>query len=175
LLRLLVTNKKTLKSKHLDWALDVPSDVRNAPLKEIIASYKGNFTKGIHFVMKYRSKKWRRDTCVIEHKYWRDPGKKYAQVCYDAMKDRSAEPLPEKLEHAVKVLRDNGKYYYCISQNLVPKSDNQAPDIKCETKVASIDPGVRTFATVYDYSRKACYQWGKYDDKILEKYVHLCR
>jgi len=74
-IRQAVSNKKVLKARHLDWALDVPSDVRNRPIRELVANYKGNFTKGIHFVMKYRSKKWRRDTCTIEHKYWNKPQK----------------------------------------------------------------------------------------------------
>ncbi|HUP79805.1 MAG TPA: hypothetical protein VM260_14730 [Pirellula sp.] len=45
-----------------------------------------------------------------------------------------------------------GRYYFCIPETLSKKPDIQGPKETEENCIASIDPGVRTFATMYDPS-----------------------
>jgi hypothetical protein len=62
----------------------------------------------------------------------------------------------------------HGKYYLCLPLPLSKTPENQGHKEEDEAKkeerhvVASIDPGVRTFATVYDPQGKAA-DWGRFD------------
>jgi len=66
------------------------------------------------------------------------------------------------LKHDTRVIREpTGKYFILLPEPLkqeivAPLSDNQ------RVKVASIDPGVRTFATIFDNNANA-FEYGKGD------------
>jgi len=91
---------------------------------------------------------------------------------------RASESLPERLPHTSRLLRDRGQFYLCIPVPLnqwVKRGENQTPKsdkVPKERGIAAIDPGVRTFATVYDHSENRVILWG-YDDYLNLK--RLCK
>lgn len=131
------------------WCLETPDAVRDHGMKDLLDAYKSNFAKETQFEMKYRTKKEGRDTIVIP---CRDYGRQRGHFAF-LPKIKSAEPLPNKLEYDSRILMDSlHEFWFCIPTLLVPKKlENQEIPIG---KVASIDPGVRTFATIYDSEGK---------------------
>jgi putative transposase len=67
----------------------------------------------------------------------------------------------------------SGRLYLCIPQALsVKRVDNQDPsNIKKSLKVCSLDPGVRTFQTIFDPNEGCAYQVAPND---INRIVRLC-
>jgi putative transposase len=82
---------------------------------------------------------------------------------------RSTEPLPERLDHDAHLIRTRlGHYYLCITLD-VRWDENQVPS---ETsRIAAIDPGVRTPHTLYDPSGKLI-EFGKNDIGHIYRLCH---
>lgn len=158
------------------WMLQVPNDVRAGAYRDALDAYVTNCKKvkahpGAKFTMRYRSVKSTSQSIYICHRAFHDSNTTiYPKFLPGSL--RFHPPLPPKIEHDCRLqLTATGDYYLCVP---IPapthpkvKSENQAPILR----VAAIDPGVRTFATVYDPTG-VIYEFGKGDVTVLERYCH---
>ncbi len=195
-------NKKTLRdycindTPHLrqkaPWVFEVPYDIRNEAMCDVLKAYSTNFallkTKHMkHFTMKQRCLKDASTSIVIHSKHWKDT----SQIFYSAFFKKagaeltlcSSESIPEKIEYDCRLQRTRlGHYYFCLLLPATP-SENQArlaqegeeeEEEEEEAKILAIDPGVRTFMTGYEPATGRYVEWGKGDMKRIERLlVHL--
>ena len=169
-----------------DWVFKVPFDIRDEAMNDLLKGYKTCFSKGERFKMRYRSKKRSNTECIaILKKHWNHSRGVYASIfAPDVLK--SSEPLPTDLEADSRLIRTRlGKYYLClpVSMPTLRGCENQAPSI------AAIDPGVRTFATVYSTTgevtewgsgdvgriQRLCYHYDKLQSKWSQKGVRSAK
>jgi hypothetical protein len=148
-------SKSAIESNGTEWLLESPYEVRGNVLRELQASLKGNFTKISKgdidkFELKYRSRKAIQEAIYVKSKCYKN-GIIYPRFFGKTIL-KSTEKLPETLSSDAKLVKDSlNNYYLCIS---VPKcklefnDENQVP----KDQVAALDPGVRTFQTIYDPS-----------------------
>lgn len=154
------------------WVLETPRDIRAGAFEDLINAYASNFAKrkktpGHTFAMSFRSRK-----SAQERIYIRRLGYKKGVIYpskFGTVPFRSTEPLPEKLDHDAHLIRTRlGHYYLCITLD-VRRDENQVPS---ETsRIAAIDPGVRTPHTLYDPSGKLI-EFGKNDVGHLYRLCH---
>jgi transposase len=72
------------------------------------------------------------------------------------------EKLPEQVECSVKIKMDKmGRFWCSYTNDFEEKSENQAPSSN-KHSVAALDPGVRTFQTIYDVDGQSI-EWGMSD------------
>jgi len=111
---------------------------------------------------KYRSSKHNCISSVILHRCFKGVDEKvcqfYPRIFIAAMKEigpdqemaqiQSSEPLPHRLDYSARLVRTRfNEFYLCYS---VLESKSKPPKSLSSLKVASLDPGIRTFQTVYD-------------------------
>lgn len=133
--------------KDNKFIFDVPYDVRNEAMCDLLKAYKTCFASKHRFQIKYKSKKDKKDSIVLHSKHYKHKKGDYSFI----QKLKSSEPLPDKLDYDSRIIKDSlNQYWICIpilfSQQRI--LDNQESSTK--EKVIAIDPGVRTFATMYD-------------------------
>jgi len=144
------------------WLEDIPYDVRDEGMLDLLKGYKTSFAKGKKFKISFKSKKEKKDSIVIHKKHWKHKRGDYAFVKNMLF----AEKLPE-INHDMRLTVDKlNRYWICIPIELEIRSENQRPI----NKVVSIDPGVRSFSTTYDHDGMIS-EWGCGDD---EKIKNLC-
>ena len=172
-LRTAIVNNANYETTNT-WVCDTPYDVRDGAMIDLVNAYASNFAKKRkgktalpHFSLKYRSRKQPAESIYIRGRLFKH-GRFYpTYLGKEPM--RSAEPLPDSIEYDCRLVRTRlGQYYICIPQPLAVASDNQAPT--ATGRVASLDPGVRTFQTLYDPSGYAL-EVGKGD---MGHIVRLC-
>jgi putative transposase len=163
------------------WVTDVPYDVRDEAMRDLLKAFKTCFAKGDKFKMRFRSRKASQDTITVLAKHWGRTRGAYAALFRPGVLN-SSEALPTTLPSDSRLTRSRlGHYHLCIPQELpmhgavtacsASGSDNQAP--APTVRVASIDPGVRTFATVYS-SEGEVTQWGSGDvGRIYRLCAHM--
>jgi len=81
---------------------------------------------------------------------------------------KSSQPISH-INHDSHIIKDeHGEYWMCISTELEPKSDTQAPKLLSSLDgIVACDPGVRSFQTTYNPSGQ-CTEWGRdAKDKIF--------
>jgi len=141
------------------WCLETPYDIRNEAMCDLLKAYKTCISVGKKFNISFKSKKSHKDSIVIHCKHFKHKSGPYAFV----PKMKSAELLPKDLEYDSRIIKDEmNQYWICIPIRIPLKPlDNQERVLKNE-KVASIDPGVRTFATIFG-SDGVCLEVGKGD------------
>jgi putative transposase len=137
------------------WVLETPRDIRAGAYIDLINAVKSNEAKkrknpNHKYSLHYRSKKAPQERIYIDKRAYKN-GAIYIKK-FGTTPLRSHEPLPETLQYDAHLIRDRlGRYFLCISYPKRPiraaKSDNQA-------RIAALDPGVRTFQTLYDPSGK---------------------
>ena len=183
------------------WTSDTPYDIRDEAMCDLLKAYKTCFSVGDKFKMRYKSRKDKKDSIVLHSKHFnaarkrmlkkeqqskskakQKKDKKDKEAFYDFIpRMKSSEPLPDFLEYDSRLIKDiRNQYWMCIPICLPTRTfDNQEMKLKSE-KVASIDPGVRTFASVYgsdgvclevakgDYGR--IYRLGCSVDKLQSKW-----
>jgi transposase len=80
------------------------------------------------------------------------------------MRTEDRERLPAVFESDVRVVFEKciGAWYLCAATEIYkPPSETQGGgEEDREANIAAIDPGVRTFATVYDVGRERVVEWG---------------
>jgi putative transposase len=179
-------NKKALRAKCLNaeqfqekekkWVLDMPYDVRDEGMNDLLKAYKTNFAvqkkSKTPFKMKYRSKKNESESIVIHAKHWKKAGMFHPKA-FGKEPIRASEPLPDKLTYDCRLQRTRlGEFYLCLLMPLEVRGDNQAPSFtNIEDGIIALDPGVRTFMTGYSPSGLAV-EWGKKD---IGRIYRLCR
>jgi putative transposase len=152
-LRTLVVNNTCHDEKETQWVLGTPYMVRDGAMIELVNAYTSNFAKkkkkdtSHQFSLKFRSKKDAQESIYVEGRNFKK-GVFYPSF-FGKTPLESAEPLPDKVDYDCRLTRNRlGHYHICIPQPLDMKSDNQAQRVL--GRVAALDPGVRTFHTVYD-------------------------
>ncbi len=169
-LRALFINNINYESRDT-WMLDIPYDIRDESLQDLLGNYSSNFAKDSSFDIKFRSKK-NINTVSVLKKHW-NTGGMYSKVFTSKLK--CEQKLPENLDHTCRIKKTNlNKYYICIPkiikksiENHVSGNENQVT----EKKIISIDPGVRTFITGYD-PNGLVIKSGNYDISLLARLLH---
>lgn len=175
-------NKKALRSycvnensdfrrkPKLRWLKDIPYDIKDEAMNDLLKAFDTCFsllgTYQKHFDIKLRKKKLcSSESIVIHAKHWKHKRGEFAFL----KQIKACQQLPSKLDYDARlVLEKPGHYYLCVPKPLSIASENQGGNT--ERKMASIDPGVRTFATVYDTTGTVT-EWGKGD---ISRIFRLC-
>ena len=165
-LRTKFKNKNSTYLQKYDWVFKVPACVRDESILQFIVSKNqaqnkyekmkeentGN-VKFPQFEFKSKKNKLQESFYVPHREYYHDAFEWMRQI-------KTKEKF--MLKHDTRVIREpTGKYFILLPEPLkqeivAPLSDNQ------RVKVASIDPGVRTFATIFDNNANA-FEYGKGD------------
>jgi putative transposase len=145
------------------WVRDTPRDIRAGAYQDLIDAHTSNFAKrkknpGHTFTVNFRSRKSAQERIYIDRRRYKK-GVIYPSK-FGSVPLRSTEPLPEQLDHDAHLIRTRlGHYYLCITLD-VQRDESQVPS---ETsRIAAIDPGVRTAHALYDPSGKLI-EFGKND------------
>lgn len=180
-------------SRH--WLKEVPGNIREEALNDFRKALTTCFSllRDQHikkFDMKYRCrKKLYSESIVIPGRSWSQTKGEYAFL--RSMK--SAEALPVKLDYDTRLVhRRNGQYFLAVLSPLSSSSSTSKPDGKApenqrrdnskgkqveikkdnhQKKIASIDPGVRTFATIYEPDG-SIVEWGRHDIGRIYRLAH---
>ena len=162
----LVPKKKIIKSKK--WLLDTPKEVRAYSVKEAVAMYSSAFSNlkngNIHkFKMKYRSKKKTiTESITIPHASTKlSENKKELRIYKTFLNSplKMSHPIDIEIKKDFKILHHKkcNVWYFCI-----PIDYNVIPDSQGD--IVAIDPGVKTFQTLYDQNGNVT-QFGSNDMK----------
>jgi len=153
--------------KNNAWTSNTPYDIRDEAMCDLLKAFKTCFSVGEKFKMKYKRKKDNTDSIVIHLKHFNASRKKELkeqlskskakqkekkETFYDFIpKIKSSEKLPDSLEYDSRIIKDSlNQYWMCIPIRFHKRTfDNQEMRLKSQ-KIASIDLGVITFATIYD-------------------------
>jgi len=174
-LRNLFINNKNYETEN-KWMDEIPYDIRDESVRDLLKNFNSNFKKNTGFNIKYKSKKSINSINVLS-KHWASKTGMYSKVFKNLKAERV---LPKHLEYTCRILKNElNKYYICIPrpiEKILKTSENQTclkKNLKTPRKcrVCSIDPGIITFATIYDiqgYSIK----WGDKDIENLARLLH---
>lgn len=149
------------------WVGEVPYDIRDAAMIDLMNGYKSNFAKRDknggdgNFTMKFRSIKAPQQSITIHKKHW---GRKNGVYSF-LSQIYSAEPIFQLKCDSHLTLTRTGEYYICIPINATA-NDNQV-----RNKVVALDPGVRTFQTSFD-NEGIITHWGSGGGKRICKLSH---
>jgi len=153
------------------WAMDVPFDIRDEAAKDLVTAYKAHETKvakgdlraakaEFKFQKKYRKSK----KLVINSQFYKSAGV-FFPAYFGKTPFRCNEKLPDKIHYAANLtINWLGQVHLHIPQPLDKKNVAPAP-----FPVAAIDPGVRTFGTVFDPHSNLYIEWGQGDMTKLSK------
>lgn len=176
-LRSLFVNNDSELVKGNSWLLDTGYDIRDDAISEFLAAMKGNFTKlkkktQKFFKMNFKSKKHQRsETFYVRHR-WIEQRENIVVLNLPKMSPItlwSGKLAPISILMDCKFQRTwTGEYYLCVPHAY--GVENQDSDVNA-LKVCSLDPGVRTFQTVFDASDSCAYEVAPRD---IQKVVRLC-
>lgn len=152
------------------WMLDIPYDVRDEALRDLLSNYKSNFEKQkstkIPFEINYRSKKTHNSINILDKHWTRKSG--VFPNAYKKWETENKKTLPTKLNYTSRLIYTPLKeFYLCIPKPLNIRSESKAP----ENSIVSLDPGVRTFLTGYDVNGRY-FEIGKNDVSRLMRLQH---
>lgn len=148
-------NRQNLKETKDQWLLRTPYEIRDFVTQELRTSLKGCFTKKnkgqiTKFDFKFRSRKSLQQSIYIRSRQYKNKSFYRSFIGEEPLK--SSEPLPKELIADGKLVKDNLNHYYlCVSEprtTLSFEDESQVP----KDKIVALDPGVRTFQTMYDPS-----------------------
>lgn len=178
-LRALWVRSDALKNTGNEWAESIPYEVRSASVVDFVNARAVEYSKkrkaadagGIHTKAKYKFRSVKDPSeaiyigsrCykngIIYPTFWKaEDGTKLGKL------RGFSERLPVKLNHDAKLVRNNrNEYYLCVCID-VEKKPTKADNNQVSPKfVASLDPGVRAFQTVYDAKRQCTLSVGGAD------------
>ncbi len=133
-------------SEQNQWAKDVPYDIRDEAMNDVLKAYRSNLAKEEkkHFEMKFKSKKAESDSIVIHSKHWKKAGV-FHPTFFGKNPIKGSELLPVKLDYDCRLQRTRlGEFYLCLLSPLKIRGENQSPVWKSKDEgVISLDPGVQ--------------------------------
>jgi transposase len=119
-------------------------------MQDLLKAYTTCFASKKKFFMKFKKKKDKKDSIVIHSKHYKHKTGKYSFIS----KMKSAEPLPQTVDYDSRLTKDHlNQYWLCIPIRFPAKSLDSQETLNRKGRIAAIDPGVRTFATIYDTNR----------------------
>ena len=172
-------NHAGLDAVGAEWAKPIPTDMRNMGVRETsdaitsneakAAKCKQDNKKAHHYKLKHRSKKDAQEALTIHSKHWAHKRGCYVDLFGSSFsKLKCAVALPEKVNYDCKLVRTRlGEYYLCIPGPLETVSDIQAP-LDSYEGVVGLDPGVRTFMTVFSADAEVV-EWGVGDTTRIHR------
>lgn len=166
------------------WLLETPKEVRYSAIVDLVQGYKLNLEKrktdkNFNFEMKFRKKKENQSLTIpyTAIKHWdveKGDMKMYPRFLKNAL-GFYCRNAPEEINHDCKLILDKlGRFYLCVP--IVKKCENQAFLDNGNNKEGwcSLDPGIRTFMTLYSPTPNSCYQIGKNDiGRVYRLCIHL--
>lgn len=168
-------NLKQLRKKFVDnenykkensWMLDIPYDVRDEALKDLINNFKSNFGKGGKFNIRFRKKTEHHSMAVLS-KHWNHKDGAFATAYnYFQYEGNTIRPNLNYTSRLIKT--EVNEYYLCVPLPLNKKCESQAPSC---FKTIAMDPGVRTLLTGYDIDGRII-EFGKNDIGRLARLLH---
>lgn len=186
-LRTLCVNNDSPLVRDNPWLKEVPYDVRDEGIRDLIKAFQSNWAKqkkdpSHKFDIKFRRRKAPSETITIHAKHWR--GGKFHPRLFGRGPIKLAEPPPppERMLYDMRIQRSSlGDFKLCIPQPLEKRDENQVPSLQQSSvecppgmrpvRVAAIDPGVRSFATVYDVSGRIA----EFASGDISRLHRLCR
>jgi putative transposase len=140
-------NKDSEIVKKNQWCNDIPYDIRDEGMCDLLKAYKTCFSSKKKFDIQFKSKKDGRDSIVIRSKHYKRKKGPYSMIS----KMKSTEPLPLAMEYDSRLTKDHlNQYWLCVPIRFPLKSLDNQETLNRKDRIAAIDPGVRTFATIYD-------------------------
>ena len=154
--------KKSLRAKCLnedaslpEWVYETPYDVRDEAMNDLLKAFVTCFAKDEKFQMKFRSKRDKTQSITILKKHW---GRKHGAYAF-LLKVKSSEKVPEELCSDSRIVVDDlNRWWLCLPEPLLIKPTSAREVVgekQASLRVAAIDPGVRTFATIYSAGQVA--------------------
>ena len=169
--------------KNKQWLLKTPKEVRYSAIVDLVQGYKLNFDKrkkdkNFKFEMKFRSKKDHQSLTIphstIKWDYNNGTMKMFPKFLKTDLGFHCRD-VPEGVNHDCKLVLDKlGRFYLCIP--IFKGCENQTVEEKNVVKEewCSLDPGIRTFMTLYSPTKNVCHQIGKNDiGRIYRLCIHL--
>jgi putative transposase len=179
-------SKDVFQNTPLAWVLETPAAIRQAAAFDLLTAHKSAIVRyrsqvqhhgqSHPFEMSYRSKKDPSQSVTINSREIRVRGKScrfFPKSLDGYLKTTQAIP-PIHHDCRLHWLPKLNHYYLCIPMNVERWSESQAPPIVNSSiyqRTVAIDPGVITFATLYD-SWGYCSKWGHQD---ISRIYRLCR
>jgi putative transposase len=156
-------NKKADLLKNKPWVIEVPYDIRDEAAQDLLRAYKAHDTKvangdlhAAHATFKFQSKYRKSKKLVIQSKHYKSAGVFFTDY-FGTTPFRCNETLPDSIQYAANLtINWLGQVHLHIPRPLEKR--NIQPVAKT---VAAIDPGVRTFGTVFDAEANQYIEWGK--------------
>lgn len=167
-------------SKEKRWLLDTPKHVRDTAIIDLVQGFKTNFEKKKNnpqhrFEMKFRRKKDVQSLTIPSDaiKSW-DTDNNTMSMFPSYIKNKirfHTRKAPKDVTFDSKLVMDRlGRFYLCIPCH-VSACENQT-GLDSRKGWCSLDPGVRTFLTVYSPTVGTCYKIG---DKDISRIFRLCK
>lgn len=147
-----VRNHLKYQDKYLNdktiWLKEIPYDTRDGAIRQLCSNFKTAFTqlknKTIsNFKMKYKSKRNAKQVCFINKNAFNFKNKTLFKT---RIKDKIVfkEDIDDiKDVGTITILREKNKYYMCFPM------ERENINIKTPYKAVALDPGVKTFQTLY--------------------------
>jgi IS605 OrfB family transposase len=174
----LIVNSDSPALKKYPWLNDVGHDIRRDAVREVMSSLKTMKTQLKNGTIKhaefhFRSKKSQKsETFYIRKKYIKKQTDNTITIKLDKM-----EPITfwtGKNAYHGPILMDcrlqktwTGEYYLCIPYEYNVKEHHYSEKLK----ICSLDPGVRTFQTIYDVTNNCAYEIAPGDMNYI---IRLC-
>lgn len=174
------------------FLLSTPKHIRDGALEDLTIAYKTNLAKRKEnphhtFDVKYRSKKDNQSMIIPHASVVNDTDTKQIRMYptylsnkikyHVRMRDMAKEKNLRDIMYDCRMTMDKlGRMYLCVPQcaTIASSGDTQALETDNERAMddtASIDPGVRTFLTVYSPRLDRAYKIG---DKDMGRIMRLC-
>ena len=170
----LCVNNSVFINKN-QWALDTPQEVRASAINDLFDNIKssiallksGNID---HFEIKFKSKKEPQQSFKVRHRRtdYKKSLTQNAFIIYPTffgknglkgleMEIKAFKPLPNKIDHDSRLVKTRlGDWYLCIPirvdkvNGIRGESQTSNSNSISNTRICSLDPGVRTFQTIFD-------------------------
>ena len=161
------------KEREPEFVKKCPQEIRGEGVRQFIkalhstkaaekeADLKGEERKKAKF--QFRSKKRdHQQSFVFQGRTWKSDGV-ISKLFLGMNIGKEKLPACQKLECEVKITRDKlGRVFFCVTNETEKRDENQAP--RSFHSTAALDPGVRTFQTIYDADGQGV-EWGAGDMK----------